>query len=313
MVRGRVGGPGAAISVAGLPAAAVAAMTVLAWATRWVLMDSAGEDGFDVWVGRVAACGAWLAVLWLIVGFAIAVIAAARRSAGDFWDHLAMRVAPASVRRAAHVAAGTVLMSGAVAATAVPAVAGSLSPPTPAASELPDLDRPFLSGTPAPTSVGSTDAGPAAGELGTQPSKPGPDEETSPTVTRTRMPSRPTTGGGATTLPRQGCSGRTDPSASESAPGAVGTSTMTEQTSEPVARQPRLPGAHPATAEDHPRPRVVTVAAGDTLWDIAGVRLGPDATVADIAAEWPRWFVANRQVIGDDPDLIYPGERLASP
>lgn len=313
MVRGRVGGPRAAISVAGLPAAAVAAMTVLTWATRWVLMDSAGEDGFDVWVGRVAACGAWLAVLWLIVGFAIAVIAAVRRSAGDFWDHLAMRVAPASVRRAAHVAAGTVLMSGAVAATAVPAVAGSLSPPTPAASELPDLDRPFLSGTPAPTSVGSTDAGPAAGELGTQPSKPGPDEETSPTVTRTGMASRPTTGGGATTLPRQDCSGRTDPSASESAPGAVGTSTMTEQTSEPVARQPRLPGTHPATAEDHPRPSVVTVAAGDTLWEIAGVRLGPDATVADIAAEWPRWFVANRQVIGDDPDLIYPGERLASP
>jgi nucleoid-associated protein YgaU len=200
-----------------------------------------------------------------------------------------------------------------VAATAVPAVAGSLSPPTPAASQLPDLDRPFLPGTAAPNSVGSADAGPATGGLGTQPSRPGPDEETSPTVTRTRMPSRPTTGGGATTLPRQGCSGRTDPSASESAPGAVGTSTMTEQSSEPVARQPRLPGAHPATAEDHPRPRVVTVAAGDTLWDIAGVRLGPDATVADIAAEWPRWFVANRQVIGDDPDLIYPGERLASP
>jgi nucleoid-associated protein YgaU len=313
MVRGRVGGPRAAISVAGLPAAAVAAMTVLAWATRWVLMDSAGEDGLDVWVGRVAACGAWLAVLWLVVGFAIAVIAAARRSAGNFWDHLARRVVPARVRRAAQVAAGTVLMSGAVAATAVPAVAGSISPPTPAASELPDLDRPFLPGTPAPRSVGSANAGPATGGLGTQPSKPRPDEEASPTVTRTRMPSRPTTAGAATTLPRQGCSGRTDRPASESAPGAVGMSTTTEQSSEPVARQPRLPGAHPATAEDHPRPRVVTVAAGDTLWDIAGVQLGPDATVADIAGEWPRWFVANRQVIGDDPDLIYPGERLASP
>jgi resuscitation-promoting factor RpfA len=59
--------------------------------------------------------------------------------------------------------------------------------------------------------------------------------------------------------------------------------------------------------------RVVTVAAGDTLWDIAAVQLGPVATSADIGAEWPRWFVANRQVIGDDPDLIYPGERLAPP
>jgi len=103
------------MSVAGLPAASVAAVAVLAWATRWVLMDSTGEDAFDVWVGRVAAGGAWLAVLWLVVGFALAVVASVRRSAGDFWDRLATRVAPAGVRRAAHVAAGTVLMSGTVA------------------------------------------------------------------------------------------------------------------------------------------------------------------------------------------------------
>jgi resuscitation-promoting factor RpfA len=49
------------------------------------------------------------------------------------------------------------------------------------------------------------------------------------------------------------------------------------------------------------------------LWDIASGQLGPDASTTDIAAEWPRWFVANRQVIGDDPDLIHPGERLVPP
>jgi nucleoid-associated protein YgaU len=74
-----------------------------------------------------------------------------------------------------------------------------------------------------------------------------------------------------------------------------------------------VPGAHPATAEDHPTPHIVTVEAGDTLWNIAGLQLGPEATTADIAAEWPRWFAANRQVIGDNPDLIYPGEQLAPP
>jgi nucleoid-associated protein YgaU len=55
------------------------------------------------------------------------------------------------------------------------------------------------------------------------------------------------------------------------------------------------------------------VTPGDTLWEIARVQLGPHATTADIAAEWPRWFVVNRRVIGDDPDLIYPGERLVPP
>ena len=312
MVRRRMGGPRAAMSVAGLPAASVAAVAVLAWATRWVLMDSTGEDAFDVWVGRVAAGGAWLAVLWLVVGFALAVVASVRRSAGDFWDRLATRVAPASVRRAAHVAAGTVLMSGTVAATAVPAIAGSLSPPTPAVSELPDLDRPFLPGAAAPTSVGSPAVGPATGGLEALPSDPGPGElEASPAVTRPQVPSAPTAGEAATVVPTRECSGRTDPSSNESV--AAGMSTTTGRPSEPLAGQPALPGPHPATTEGHPMLRVVTVAAGDTLWDIAAVQLGPVATSADIAEEWPRWFAANRQVIGDDPDLIYPGERLAPP
>src|SRR5687768_12623266 len=38
----------------------------------------------------------------------------------------------------------------------------------------------------------------------------------------------------------------------------------------------------------------VVVRRGDTLWDIAGRALGPDASVADIAASWPDWYAANR-------------------
>lgn len=257
-----------AVSLAGLSTGSVVAAAVLAWATRWILMDSGSEAGFDVWVGRVAACGAWLAVLWLTLGFTISVIAAVRGSAGDLWTHLATRIAPTGVRRAACFAAGSLLMSGAVAATGGPAVAGSLSPPTPVVSELPDLDRPFL-------------------------------------------PRTATNEEGATTLPRQDCSRRNVPSTGESA--AAWTPTMPDSPASPSARQPRLPGAHPADAMDQPTPQFVTVAAGDTLWDIAGDHLGHDATTADIAAAWPAWFVANRQVIGDDPDLIFPGERLAPP
>ena len=293
MLRRVVSGVGAAVSLAGLLAGSVGAVAVLAWATRWVLMDSARDTSFDVWVGRAAACGAWLAVLWLVVGFSIAVVAAACGSAGELWDRLAMRIAPAGVRRAAHLAAGTVLMSGIVAAPAMPAVARSLSPPTPSASELPDLDRPFLPGTAAPTSAAR--------------------KTRSPSETVGGLPEQnvPTTEGTATTLPTRSCSGRTVPPTSPSA--ATGRSTTSDPSSEPGSRPSQLPAAHPASSDDHPKPRVITVAAGDTLWDIAGAQLGPDATTADIAAEWPRWFLANRQVIGDDPDLIHPGERLAPP
>jgi nucleoid-associated protein YgaU len=57
----------------------------------------------------------------------------------------------------------------------------------------------------------------------------------------------------------------------------------------------------------------VVVRRGDSLWDLAARHLGPDASAADIAAEWPRWYAANRHVIGPDPDLLLPGERLVPP
>ena len=52
---------------------------------------------------------------------------------------------------------------------------------------------------------------------------------------------------------------------------------------------------------------------GDTLWAIVRDRLGPDADVATTAYEVDRWHDANREVIGPDPDLIHPGQRLAPP
>ncbi len=67
-----------------------------------------------------------------------------------------------------------------------------------------------------------------------------------------------------------------------------------------------------------PRPGSVpedayVVRRGDTLWDIAARHLGPYATTAQIGAEWPRWYAANRALIGPNPDLIHPGQRLAPP
>lgn len=58
---------------------------------------------------------------------------------------------------------------------------------------------------------------------------------------------------------------------------------------------------------------VVTVGPGDCLWSIAGRHLGPQATDAEIAAAWPRWYVTNREVIGADPNLLHPGQQLMAP
>jgi nucleoid-associated protein YgaU len=67
-----------------------------------------------------------------------------------------------------------------------------------------------------------------------------------------------------------------------------------------------------------PRPEravreALVVRRGDTLWDIAASHLGPDASPAEVAVEWPRWYAANRATIGPDPGLIRPGQRLRAP
>jgi nucleoid-associated protein YgaU len=67
-------------------------------------------------------------------------------------------------------------------------------------------------------------------------------------------------------------------------------------------------GTPGAAAEEH-----VVVRRGDTLWAITARHLGPDADAAEIAREWPRWYAANRALIGADPDLLQPGQRLTPP
>jgi nucleoid-associated protein YgaU len=74
----------------------------------------------------------------------------------------------------------------------------------------------------------------------------------------------------------------------------------------------------PAVSADWPTGRLpghataVTVRRGDCLWDIAARRLA-HPTSAHVAAAWPRWWLVNRVVIGADPDLVRPGQRLRPP
>jgi nucleoid-associated protein YgaU len=79
---------------------------------------------------------------------------------------------------------------------------------------------------------------------------------------------------------------------------------------------PDRPTAGAPTRYTELRPAVpvrVVVRKGDSLWSIAARELGRGATDDAIAARWPDWYATNRQVIGNDPDLILPGQVLRIP
>ncbi|MFF2245196.1 LysM peptidoglycan-binding domain-containing protein [Arthrobacter sp. NPDC058130] len=71
--------------------------------------------------------------------------------------------------------------------------------------------------------------------------------------------------------------------------------------------------ARPVRAQDIPARREVTVRSGDSLWSIAAAALGPLATDADIARDWPRLYAGNREAIGPNPHLLRPGQVLTLP
>ena len=62
----------------------------------------------------------------------------------------------------------------------------------------------------------------------------------------------------------------------------------------------------------------MTVRTGDSLWSIAANHLrattdGPGVTDEEIDSAWRAWYFVNAQVVGDDPDLIQPGQLLLPP
>jgi nucleoid-associated protein YgaU len=72
---------------------------------------------------------------------------------------------------------------------------------------------------------------------------------------------------------------------------------------------PDWPATAPSEAEH-------VVVPGECLWRIAEERLlaaGARPTAADVAVAVDRWWTANADVIGPDPDLIRPGQVLLPP
>lgn len=57
----------------------------------------------------------------------------------------------------------------------------------------------------------------------------------------------------------------------------------------------------------------VVVQPGDSLWAITARYLGPAASDAQVAASWPQWYAANKDVIGENAQLLQPGQVLHPP
>ena len=74
-------------------------------------------------------------------------------------------------------------------------------------------------------------------------------------------------------------------------------------------------GDDAGTSVPAPAPsRTVVVHPGDSLWSISDDLLGPGASdPAQIAAAWPLLHETNRDVIGEDPDELRPGQQLTVP
>jgi hypothetical protein len=220
-----------------------------------------------------------------------------------------------------------------------------LTNPTPSGKPTPE--RPTTTpNPPAPTAEPTTPSEPTRTTKPTTPGRPtttaGPTtpSEHTPTATPTNptqhtrtakptTPGRPTSTDKPTTTPAQRPTTSTrdtgsdkptapaQPTTSDSGRTPEGKAGSSEQhTTGGRVGVPDRPTDGAPTRYTSLRPNVpvsVVVRAGDSLWSIAARELGPSATNEAIAARWHDWYAANRHVIGNDPDLILPGQVLRTP
>jgi hypothetical protein len=78
-----------------------------------------------------------------------------------------------------------------------------------------------------------------------------------------------------------------------------------------------LPGGARTTPDVDPEPArpggTWTVRAGDNLWSVAERTLPAGASAPEVAARCQRIYALNQGVVGVDPDLVRPGQRLRLP
>ncbi|ACQ79514.1 conserved hypothetical protein [Beutenbergia cavernae DSM 12333] len=294
-----VQGPGHTASAADAVVRAIAfAALAVAMAVLATVLASRGLDliqgrrSVDSLVGAAAVAVGSAVAAWYAVAAVVSAVGWSARAAGRAWrsgERALRRWGPPAMRGALGLGIAATVGTGLFLAPAASAVGGNVgSAPFPA-SEAPPDDVGYIPSDPSPAP--SNDAhGQVDGKDG-QPSGPSiPAPSPGPAA------SPPQDGRGASTGPA--LSGAPSPDGAEPTPSAT----------EGVP-----PGAR---ATSHGAERAApthVVAAGESLWEIAEQALPAGAEDADVAAAWPRWFEANRAVVGDDPDLILPGQVLVVP
>ena len=267
---------------------ALAGMWLADVAVLLLLRPSVAELAHDlahprVWLATVgtdralvtfASVAVWLCALWFGAGLLAAV---ARRMPGVL-GRVATRVCAAMLPKVVQrLAVGSAGLGVLLAPLPASAAGRPTPPPTPTV-------------TAAPTS--------APGGTAVPPALPAPIWPSSAPAT----------------LPPPSWPSSSLPSSTSPQPDRAGSGTA----GRPRVHEPRRPEPHPSgTGSGHGPARRsgdhTTVRPGDCLWLIAARRLGPHPTDAAVAASWPRWYAANRAVIGNDPDLVTPGQVLWAP
>ena len=89
--------------------------------------------------------------------------------------------------------------------------------------------------------------------------------------------------------------------------------TTTTQWIGSLARERHQDPEQPAVHVRPAGPAEVRVSPGDSLWELAADELGAAAEAEDVERRWREIYAANRDLVGADPDLIRPGQRLTLP
>lgn len=248
----------------------------------------------------LAGCSAALFVVasWLAIGILVSATAAVPGTVGAAAARVSSLLVPQVLRRVLAGATG-------LGVVLTPACAGALTPEgsgpghhagagAVALVHAPPANSGAIPAPTWPTGTAATSiAAPATST--TESSAPAAAPGAGPTT----HPSVPTTGPGA--APRSAA-----PSATPATPPAP------QITARPAA-PPESPPPAPLPPSTSPTTSTCTVVPGDSLWSIAARRLGKGATATRVAHYWPRVYAHNSSVVGDDPSLIHPGQRLTLP
>lgn len=277
-----------------------------------------------------------VAATWVAVSALLGLGCVVARAVGRSWgagEQLLLRAAPAVVRRAARAGVGLTMGAGLVLAggTAQAATAPDADPGVVA------VDLGWQASTPAPEPAGPAQPAP----LPTDVSSPAPPhapsalattfDQPAPTITAptpgpadlaSSAPAAPSTPSVTPDAPSTAPSAPSDPAPAQAAAHATAPGTATSTGPSALAR---APGAGSASTEQRDaaltvvrdvavdEPREVVVVRGDSLWSIAARHLPDGASDAQVADAVQRWYAANVGVVGDDPDLVRPGQVLVAP